>query len=174
MQLTQEIKSGNINSFEKVYQLYHSKLYYFVLKHTHSTWLSEEAVQLTFIKMWENRETLSLQYDISIQLFRIARSIMIDLLRKERVANRYLLKAVEDLAEFPDASNQHSREDLQEVEALIEELSPVRKKVFKLSRYEELSHKEIAAQLSISPKTVENHIGRVIRLLKDRMLFFLY
>lgn len=174
MQLIQEIKSGNINSFEKVYQLYHSKLYYFVLKHTHSAWLSEEAVQLTFIRMWESRATLSLQYDISIQLFRIARSTMIDLLRKERVANRYLLKAVEDISELADVSNQRSREDLQEVEALIEELSPVRKKVFKLSRYEELSHKEIAEQLSISPKTVENHIGRVIRLLKDKMLFFLY
>ena len=173
MQLIKEIQSGNINSFEKVYQLYHSKLYYFVLKHTHSAWLSEEAVQLTFIRMWESRATLSLQYDISIQLFRIARSIMIDLLRKERVANRYLLKAVEDISELPDVSSRNSREDLQEVEALIEELSPVRKKVFKLSRYEELSHKEIAEQLSISPKTVENHIGRVIRLLKEKMLLFL-
>ena len=65
------------------------------------------------------------------------------------------------------------KDQLNHVEALIEELSPVRKKVFKLSRFEELSHKEIAEQLSISPKTVENHIGRAIMHLRNKMVILL-
>jgi RNA polymerase sigma-70 factor (ECF subfamily) len=65
------------------------------------------------------------------------------------------------------------KDELSHVEALIEELSPVRKKVFKLSRFEELSHKEIAEQLSISPKTVENHIGRALLQLKEKMVVLL-
>ena len=174
MQMIQQIQSGNIQSFEKVYQQYHSKLYYYVLRHCHSTYLSEETVQLTFIKMWENRKDLSLQYDIAIQLFRIARSTMIDLLRKERTANRYLLHAVDDISDIQEAGPTDYKEDLKQVEALIEDLSPVRKKVFKLSRFDELSHKEIAEQLSISPKTVENHIWRAIRHLKDKMVFFFW
>lgn len=174
MQIIQQIQSGNIHCFEKVYQQYHSKLYFYVLRHCHSTYLSEETVQLTFIKMWENRKELSLEYDIAIQLFRIARSTMIDLLRKERTANRYLMHPVEDIAEIQDNNSDGYKEDLKQVEALIENLSPVRKKVFKLSRFEELSHKEIAEQLSISPKTVENHIGRAIRHLKGKMVLFLW
>lgn len=170
----QQIQSGNINSFEKVYQQYHTKLYYYALKHTQSTYLSEETVQLTFIKMWENRRLLSPHFDLSVQLFRIAKSTMIDLLRKERTAGRFLVQPVEEMPEFPVEAGTDYKEELSQVEAWIEELSPVRRTVFKLSRFEELSHKEIAEQLSISPKTVENHIGRAIRQLKDKMVLILW
>jgi RNA polymerase sigma-70 factor (family 1) len=172
----QQIQSGNIKSFEQVYQQYHARLYYFVLKHTRSAWLSEEAVQLTFIKMWENRRNLSTKYDLSVQLFRIARSITIDLLRKERTAGHHIevneVNADETMALSVETDIIH-KDELTHVEALIEELSPVRKKVFRLSRFEELSHKEIAEQLSISPKTVENHIGRAIMHLKNKMVILL-
>jgi RNA polymerase sigma-70 factor (family 1) len=172
----QQIQSGSIKSFEQVYHQYHARLYYFVLKHTRSTYLSEEAVQLTFIKMWENRRNLSTQFDLSVQLFRIARSITIDLLRKERTAGRYIevneVNADETMALSVETDIIH-KDQLNHVEALIEELSPVRKKVFKLSRFEELSHKEIAEQLSISPKTVENHIGRAIMHLRNKMVILL-
>lgn len=166
----QQIQSGNIKSFEQVYQQYHTRLYYYVLKHTRSAYLSEEAVQLTFIKMWENRRQLSLQYDLSIQLFRIARSITIDLLRKERTSGQYVTMNTDETMALSVETDIIHKDELNRVEALIEELSPVRKKVFKLSRFEELSHKEIAEQLSISPKTVENHIGRALLHLKNKMV----
>lgn len=169
----QQIQSGHIKCFEQVYHQYHTRLYYYVLKHTRSTYLSEEAVQLTFIKMWENRRQLSLHFDLSVQLFRIARSITIDLLRKEQVSGRYIaVTADESLAVSVETDIIH-KDELNRVEALIEELSPVRKTVFKLSRFEELSHKEIAEQLSISPKTVENHIGRAILQLKNKLVVLL-
>jgi RNA polymerase sigma-70 factor (family 1) len=169
----QQIQSGNIKSFEQVYHQYHARLYYYVLKHTRSAYLSEEAVQLTFIKMWENRRQLSLHFDLSVQLFRIARSITIDLLRKESASGRYVEVTAEETLELSVETDIVHKDELNRVEALIEELSPVRKRVFKLSRFEELSHKEIAEQLSISPKTVENHIGRAIMHLKNKMVIFL-
>jgi RNA polymerase sigma-70 factor (ECF subfamily) len=169
----QQIQSGNIKSFEQVYQLYHTRLYYYVLKHTRSAYLSEEAVQLTFIKMWENRRQLSPHFDLSVQLFRIARSITIDLLRKEQVSGRYVTVTSDESLALSVETDIIHKDELSRVEALIEELSPVRKTVFKLSRFEELSHKEIAEQLSISPKTVENHIGRAILQLKNKMVLLL-
>jgi RNA polymerase sigma-70 factor (ECF subfamily) len=169
----QQIQSGNSKSFEQVYQLYHARLYYYVLKHTRSTYLSEEAVQLTFIKMWENRRQLSSHFDLSVQLFRIARSITIDLLRKEQISGRYVTVTSDESLALSVETDIIHKDELSRVEALIEELSPVRKTVFKLSRFEELSHKEIAEQLSISPKTVENHIGRAILQLKNKMVLLL-
>jgi RNA polymerase sigma-70 factor (family 1) len=169
----QQIQSGNIKCFEQVYHQYHARLYYFVLKHTRSTYLSEEAVQLTFIKMWENRRNLSVQFDLSVQLFRIARSITIDLLRKEQAAGQHIEVSGDETMALSVETDIIHKDELNRVEALIEELSPVRKKVFKLSRFEELSHKEIAEQLSISPKTVENHIGRAILHLKNKMVILL-
>ncbi|CAL1518471.1 sigma-70 family RNA polymerase sigma factor [Chitinophaga sp. MM2321] len=172
--IVQDIKNGNIESFKMVYQQYHTKLYFYVLKCTHSVYLSEETVQLAFIVLWERREKLSADYNISAQLFRIAKSVMTDLLRKQQVRNRHMQSLVQDTSDWHVETDITVKEDLKRVYNNIEQLSPVRKNVFKLSRFEGLPHKEIARQLSISPKTVENHIVRAIRQLKDSMLLLLF
>lgn len=165
------IRTGDIASFRTAYQHYHNKLYFYALKHTRSPYLAEEVVQITFIKLWENRTTLSPDIDLSPQLFRIAKSTMIDLLRKEirRHDHHAALGEETQTSETPDLAG---KEDLRQVYDTIEQMAPVRQKVFKLSRLEGLSHKEISEQLSISPKTVENHIGRALRQLKDVLTLF--
>lgn len=52
------------------------------------------------------------------------------------------------------------------LEQAIEQMAPVRKRVFKLSKVEGYSYKEIAEMLSISPKTVENHISQALKQLR--------
>lgn len=169
------IRTGDIASFHKAYRQYHIKLYFYALKHARSSYLAEEIVQLTFIKLWETRATLSPDFDLSVQIFRIAKSTMIDLLRKEirRLDNQASLTAATDSqpSENPDPAG---KDDLNHVYETIEQMAPVRRQVFRLSRMEGLSHKEIAEQLSISPKTVENHIGRALRQLKDVLTIFLW
>jgi RNA polymerase sigma-70 factor (ECF subfamily) len=111
--------------------------------------------------------------ELSVQIFRVAKSTMIDLLRKEirRLDHYAALAGSSDLSpsEKPDPAG---KDDLRHVYATIDKMAPIRRKVFRLSRLEGLSHKEIAEQLSISPKTVENHIGRAIRQLKDVLTLF--
>jgi RNA polymerase sigma-70 factor (family 1) len=169
------IKAGDLSNFKMAYQRYHEKLYFYVIKHTQSDYLAEETVQMTFIKLWENRSGLAADIDLSQQIFRIAKSTMIDLLRKEGRRQDHIAALAGQTAAFtaeePDLSK---KEDLRQIYDAIEQMAPVRKTVFKLSRLDGRTHKEIAEQLSISPKTVENHIGRAIRQLKDTLaLFFL-
>ena len=169
------IKAGDIASFQMAYQRYAEKLYFYVIKHTRSSYLAEETVQMTFIKLWENRAGLAADVDLSQQIFRIAKSTMIDLLRKEGRRQDHLIPLGDQATEFsvegPDLSK---KEAVRHVYNAIEQMAPVRKAVFKLSRLDGRTHKEIAEQLSISPKTVENHIGRALRQLKDilTLLFF--
>ncbi|NML40394.1 RNA polymerase sigma-70 factor [Chitinophaga sp. G-6-1-13] len=171
--IVQDIKNGNIECFKMIYQQYHTKLYFYVLKCTHSAYLSEETVQLSFILLWEKREKLSTDYNISAQLFRIAKSVMTDLLRKQQVRNRHTEIMVRETPDWHMETDLTVKEELTRVYNSIEQLSPIRRNVFKLSRFEGLPHKEIAKQLSISPKTVENHIVRAIRQLKDSLLLLL-
>ncbi|RPE09259.1 sigma-70 family RNA polymerase sigma factor [Chitinophaga lutea] len=170
----QDIKNGNVAAFKMVYHQYHNKLYFFVLKHTQSVYLAEETVQLTFIKLWEKKESLSGDYELSFQVFRIARSIMIDLLRKQSVQDRHMGLFTEESAALHMEFDLSKKEELQRVYHCIEQLSPVRRHVFKMSRFEGLSHKKIAEQLSISPRTVENHILRAVHQLKKALLFLMY
>ncbi|WP_449439867.1 sigma factor-like helix-turn-helix DNA-binding protein [Pedobacter steynii] len=57
-------------------------------------------------------------------------------------------------------------------------MAPGKKKIFQLSRIEGYSHKEIAQMMSISTSTVEDHIGKALKLLrrklKDSIYFFLF
>jgi RNA polymerase sigma-70 factor (ECF subfamily) len=169
--ILQNIKAGDLESFRTAYQLYHEKLFFYVVRHTRSTYLAEETVQMTFIKCWENKENLSSDVQLSQQLFRIAKSTLIDLLRKESRRKTHLTSLLHQSAP-PTVQNPdlQKKEELSLVFDTIEQMAPVRREVFKLSRLDGYSHKEIATRLSISPKTVENHIGRAIRQLKDALV----
>lgn len=165
----QDIKNGNPDSFRAMYQEYHAKLYYYAYKHTQSEYLAEETVQLSFIKLWEKRASLSDNYDLSAQLFRIAKSIMIDLIRKQQVQQTHQHAFAETAPQYTE-TNLAPKYTLHKVYDRIEQLAPLRRLVFKLNRFEGLSHKEIAEKLSISPKTVENQILRAVRQLKDALM----
>ena len=163
------IKEGNRLVYSKVFEEYHLKLYQYIYRYTQSAWYAEETVQLTFVKLWEKRETLSEQHDISTQLFRIAKSTLIDLLRKES------LRCTQELSDtFISSPGTEEtiiyKEQLQNVLSAIEELPSQSRQVFKLSRLGDLSHKDISQQLSISPKTIEGHISRALKRIRKSIL----
>ncbi|MBN8853301.1 MAG: hypothetical protein BGO55_12810 [Sphingobacteriales bacterium 50-39] len=168
MNQVKEIKEGNKLVYSKVFEEYHLKLYQYIYKYTQSAYYAEETVQLSFVKLWEKREGLSEQYDISTQLFRIAKSTLIDLLRKEKIRDTQALSDT-----FISAPREEERllhkEQLQYVLSAIEELPAQSRQVFELSRLGDLSHKEISQKLSISPKTIEGHISKALKYLRKNL-----
>jgi RNA polymerase sigma-70 factor (ECF subfamily) len=132
--------------------------------------MSRELVQLTFIKLWQFKHTLSADHSFELQLFNIANSTFIDLLRKQQT---HRAKIVEMPVDDAFEGTQQAADDFEHadhLQSLIQSLSPVRKKIFILSRIQGHSYKEIAQQLSISVKTVEDHIGKALKHI--RALFF--
>ncbi|WP_295772412.1 RNA polymerase sigma-70 factor [uncultured Mucilaginibacter sp.] len=160
------IRNGCLTTFKIVYYQYHPKLYAFLLGKTSSSYIAEEVVQLTFIKLWNNRESLSLEINFDIQLFRIARTTLIDELRKDSIRNNHISRIEFNInAGYNEQFD--NRETLRNVTKAIEKLPHVRKTVFKLSRFNHLTNAEIAAMLSISTKTVENHINLALKELRN-------
>jgi len=170
MNQVKEIKEGNRLVYSKVFEEYHQKLYQYIYKYTQSAYLAEETVQLTFIKLWEKREGLSDAYDLSTQLFRIAKSTLIDLLRKEKVRDTQELS--DTYISAPDHDRIIHKEALQKVLSAIEQLPAQSKEVFTMSRLGDLSHKEISTHLSISPKTIEGHITKALKYLRKGLASF--
>jgi RNA polymerase sigma-70 factor (ECF subfamily) len=160
------IQEGCLTTFKMVYYKYHPKLYAYLLNKTSSSYIAEEVVQLTFIKLWNSRALLSNKYTLDIQLFRIARTTLIDELRKDVIRNNYINQLEHTITEsYTDKFEE--RETLKRVNQAIELLPPMRKMVFKLSRFNHLTNAEIAEMLAISPKTVENHINLAIKELRN-------
>ena len=165
------IKNGDRKAFYSAYDEYHGKLYQYIFKHTANAWYAEETVQLSFIRLWDKRETLSEQYSLSIQLFRIAKSTLIDLQRKEKLRDTCELS--DTFISGPTESERLMyKEQLEKALSAINQLPEQRRKVFQLSRLDELSHKEIGEQLSISPKTVEDHLTKALKKLREIFSLF--
>lgn len=168
---TRAIKEGNLRAYYAVFEAYHGKLYQYIYNYTQSAYYAEETVQLTFIKLWEKREGLSEEYSLSTQLFRIAKSIVIDLIRKEKVRDTLELSDIY-ISGPPEEDRLIVKEELRNVLSAIDQLPAQCQEVFKLSRLDQLSHKEISAQLSISPKTIETHISKALKYLRKTMTLF--
>lgn len=169
-----DLKEGNADSFKQVYFRYHEKLYSFIYQRTSSHYLAEEVVQQAFIRFWERRELLSEEVSISTQLFQIAKTIMIDELRKEAVKRSHYNDIVADVNVSTEENRIVHKDRLEQVVKAIDTMPPIRRIIFKMSRQEHLSHIEIAKQLSISPKTVENHISRAIKQLRQAIHLFMF
>lgn len=162
-----DIRSGCEKAFLLIYRQFHEKLYFYFLQKTRSEDVSEELVQLTYIKLWQYRQNLNPQLPISQQLFRIAKTTLIDVLRK-KATNR--LVSIDTIAQVDVADSTTEPHDEQQV-ALVQEnlyhLPPMQRKIVAF-RLEGLSNKEIAGQMAISKKTVENQVNRAIREIKKK------
>lgn len=161
-----ELKTGSQAALKRLFDEYQQAVYYYVFEKTKSEYCSKEVVQLSFIKLWNYRQRLKEDVDISYQLFCIARTTMIDEVRKmqrnEKVVTATAFKIAEQHME-DEIDYNDTRRKLQQLVAL---MPGVRQQVFYLSRFNNYSHKEIARALSISPKTVESHIHLAIKFLK--------
>jgi len=168
-----ELKDGNEFYFKQVFEQYHQKLYFFILNKTKSEYITEEVVQMAFTKLWQCRQTLQEEYTISTQLFRIATTVLIDYLRKynnkEAVTGR--LDGV-NIEKGVDSTNEKmSGAELQKrISEAVNDLPPVRKQVFEMSREQGMSYREIAETLSVSSRTVETHIYKALKQIKKHII----
>lgn len=164
------LQQGDQLIFEEVYRTYHERVYFYVQGKTQSAWMAEEATQLTFIKLWRYRASLNPEVDLFVQIFRIARTTMIDLVRQQQ--NRDNLQhgsSPGDTNRNPTWEQVAGKEVQAVLLAAMEHMPPVRKQVFTMSRLQGLSHQEIAEQLSISVKTVEGHITLALKHLRKHL-----
>lgn len=170
----QNMKDGDRQAFHDFYFDQHAKLYHYIFKYTRSAWLAEETVQMSFVKLWETREKLSSSYSLTTQLFRIAKSTLIDLLRKNAIRKTDPLPEYDIAASPAETTYPEVKDELEYILNAIRTLPHMQQKVFSYSRIDDFSHKEIAEKLSISTKTVETHITRAVKHLKKTIrLFFL-
>ncbi|MBD1428762.1 RNA polymerase sigma factor [Sphingobacterium litopenaei] len=169
MNLIASIQKDNVHAFSKVYETFHREIYGFIFQRTKSEFLAEEVTQLTFIKAWKNRAKLNHTLPINIQLFGIAKQVMIDELRKE--ANRFKYEGEAAATPFTDnlIKALESKDLMRLIDGDIANMPPVRRHVFELSRKQGLTHKEIAQMLNISNKAVEQHISKALLQLKQHL-----
>jgi RNA polymerase sigma factor (sigma-70 family) len=132
---------------------------------------AEDLMQETYLRVIQQDATLEIG-NLRAYLFRIASNLAIDHGRRAAVSTWNHHEPLEEDLICPKPSPDKIAETSQELdrlERLISELPPQCRRIFLLHRVQHLSHLEIAEQLGISPRTVETHIGKALKTLRDRM-----
>jgi len=164
------LREGDQQAFERVFYEYHEKVHAYVLKKTNSVYIADEALQLTFIRLWNYRHSLTDELSLFSQVFRIARTTMIDLIRKEHNKTQTLTSYKPSAVFTDDTVDRLEANELQrKIAGLLRDMPGVQKKVFEMSRFEGRSYRDIADALSISVKTVETHISRALKYLRQHL-----
>jgi RNA polymerase sigma factor (sigma-70 family) len=172
------IREGDHGSFLEVYELMHAKLFRFFLKRVllHDT--AKDLTQQSFIRLWQFRHTLSDLHPLEKQIFIIARSLLINHVKKEATQQKLKAAAGRAFVEAVAPAGEEVSDRKSQVSAAIDTLPPVRKRIIILKTFHGFSNKEIAHQLKISVKTVEDHVTKAFRHIRQvvavLVLFFFF
>ncbi|AWO01983.1 RNA polymerase subunit sigma-24 [Chitinophaga alhagiae] len=162
--LLKQVSLGDPEAFAQLFRAYHQPLAEYVHRLTESQEMTEDIVQDVFIKLWMKRETLPELNNFVHYLFILSRNRTFNCLREK--ANKQV-RQMRWASQFEKVTTQDAPPPEEDYRALIDvavaQLPPQQQKVYFLSRYQHLKHKEIAAQLGISIETAKKHMKLALR-----------
>jgi RNA polymerase sigma-70 factor, ECF subfamily len=166
-----QMADGNIAAYRFLFDHHFSDLCNFLLIYLHSKELSEEIALEIFTYIWEKRETLQIKATFKSFLFASAKNKAISHYRKEHKVLFTSLEVGESLVtEVSSAQQFMENSELREIiNKAINKLPEKSRKIYQMAWEENLSHKEIARQLGLSSKTVENHVGIALHKLRESL-----
>ena len=136
---------------------------------------AEDVVQRTFCKLWDQHETLDIRSSISSYLYRVVHNDCLNTVHQQTSHQEHNLNYLSTVNSDVDSVSDHmaGSELQQAIDKALVALPPQCRRVFEMSRLEQLSYSEIANQLGISTNTVENHISKALKLLRVDLKEFL-
>lgn len=173
-----KIRHGDDSVFEQLFTDYFERMCCFARAYVGDWEVARELAQETFVKFWEIRETLAEDSDVEALLFTITRNHALNYLkhlsvraRYSRLSERQYLESQLNLMSLEDLQiDQIFNKELQNrLNQAISDLPDRCREVFLMSRNFDMSYSEIAQQLQISVRTVENHISEALKKLRHHL-----
>lgn len=173
--ILERLRSGDEAAFEGVFRELFQPLVHYAMRFLEESEASEEVVQDAFFAVWEKRETLDIHTSLKSYLYRSVHNKCLNLIKHISIREDYKawneVEREEQEAHFEGEMGKSELE--QRIQTAIEALPPERQKVFRMSRFEGLKYQEIADQLNISVKTVENQMGKALKALRGSLADYL-
>lgn len=170
IQLVDLLHRGNTRAFEEIYRRYWFKLYSIALHHLGVKEECEELVQEVFLSIWNRREAVEIKR-LDVYLTVSIKNQIYDFI-KSRISYRKYQEYV-ILQEVVQSNNPlHYTELSEAVEAALAKLPEKSAEVFRRSRFHNQSIKQIAEELNLSDKSVEYHITKSLKFLKETLWMY--
>lgn len=163
------LKQGNEQAFEKIYNLYSSRLFGNIYRMVKSESTAEEILQDTFLKIWYNRAGIDLDKSFRSYLFRIAENNVYDFFRKatrdKKIRARLFAAATEEYEHIETMI--HRKENALLLQKAIDSLSPQRQQIFRSIKLDNKSYEEVSRLLGISVSTISDHIVKANKTIRE-------
>nr|WP_307735059.1 RNA polymerase sigma-70 factor [Chitinophaga nivalis] len=163
---------GDNTQYEAIFYHYHPRLYKYLIRFIKNHVWAEEMVMDVLYKVWQKRDTIRGADTFENYLFTIARNLLISEWRK-KIETLLSLEEASTAPADPGYDPLLYKELEQVYQQSLTTLPEQRRRIFLLHRQENLSYKQIATQLDISPKTVENQVSSALKHLRAAMMRYL-
>lgn len=176
-ELLSRLQNGDEEAFAQLFYAYKDKLHGFLLGITRSEQLAEDLVQDVFLKIWQNRSSVSDVDNFNAYIYGIARNQVIDSLRRfarETYALDQLAESTSFATEGNTPLNALENKEIQEkIHEAVRQLPPQQQKVYILYKEEGLKTEDVAEQMNLSVSTIRNHMMHATSNLR-RILSYSY
>lgn len=167
----EKIGRSDQRAFDDLFRAFYPVLVRFAMRYISNKTAAKDVVQECFMKLWQTRSRIDASRSLKSYLYTMVRNRALNEIRDRSGIDVNQEKAhsqqiVEDPEETELESNSGQLEE--KMKQWIDELPDRQKEAFSLSRFEGLDHDEIAEVMSVSPKTVNNHIVAALSTLRDR------
>lgn len=175
--LLERLKANDQKALKTIFDEHYPTVYKAVYRLITDQGISQELTQNVFIQFWEKRHKIEITGVLAAYLRRMGINQALEYLRRKKYEIQEISEADSGLT--TSAEDIYMDGELQtQINKAVDTLPDRCKTVFVLSRFEQLSHKEIGQKLDISPKTVENQISLALKslrkLLKNYLQSFLF
>ncbi|RLD90466.1 MAG: hypothetical protein DRJ09_04150 [Bacteroidetes bacterium] len=166
--LIEQIQKGNVHALEILFERYYEPLCNFAFLFLKNSGQTEELVSDVFIRVWENRNQHTKITYVKAYLYRSVKNAVISHLRKNR-PDMDELSSLENISKHEiTPESLLIRKDLNKaVGIMIKSMPHQAGLVFRMHKMDGLSYKEIASTLGLSIKTIENHMGKALRFVRE-------
>ncbi|MEO9476009.1 MAG: RNA polymerase sigma-70 factor [Cyclobacteriaceae bacterium] len=166
-----KLKGGNEQAFQKIYEHYVDKLYYFTLKYVKSSAVAEDLVQSIFVKLWDIRSKINPDLSFDSFIYRITKNHTINHIRRSAFEQKFRDQLVPEYSsgEEQTANQVAFNETNLIVEKAISSLPERRQQIFRLSRLQGVDHDGIASAMGISKNTVKVQIVKATKFLREHL-----
>ncbi|HEV2479910.1 MAG TPA: RNA polymerase sigma-70 factor [Puia sp.] len=169
------LKNRDEQAFGDLFKTHFKPLRNYAFSFVQEQTLAEDIVQTIFLRLWDKIEALNFADSVAAYLYRAVYNESLNTLKRTKVRRSHQSWLTRQMKDHTDTA--HKNLQLQELErqlrAAINDLPEQCRTIFQLSRYEDLRYREIGLQLGISVKTVENQMGKALKLLRAALVEFL-
>ena len=160
--------------FEIVFKKHFKSLHAYACTIVRDEVMAEEMVQNVFCRLWEKTDQIEIRESVSGYLYRSVYHESLNYLKHLKVRDAYQSYAIHTMENTNNTSHNLELRELEErLEIALKELPEKCRTIFQMSRFEELKYQEIADRLEMPVKTVENQMGKALRLLRVKLVDFL-